>query len=56
MMLKYNESEGYGYHALLDNIEKLQEEDYLLMRDNVRKLYYEKFTKEAFVTRLEDED
>ena len=44
-----------GYHALLENIEKLQEKDYLLMRDNVRKLYYEKFTKEAFVKRLEDE-
>ena len=45
-----------GYHALLKNIDKLQEEDYLVMRDNVRKLYYEKFTKEAFVKRLEDED
>ena len=45
-----------GYHALLKKIEKLREEDYLLMRDNVRKLYYEKFTKEAFVKRLEDED
>jgi len=45
-----------GYHALLKNIEKLQEEDFLLMRDNVRKLYFEKFTKEAFVRRLENED
>ena len=45
-----------GYHALLENIEELQEEDYLLMRDNVKKLYYEKFTKEAFVKRLEDEE
>jgi hypothetical protein len=44
-----------GYHALLKNIGKLQENDYLLMRDNVRKLYYEKFTKEAFVKRLDDE-
>jgi len=45
-----------GYHALLETIEKLQEEDYLEMRDNVKKLYYEKFTKEAFVKRLEDEE
>ena len=45
-----------GYHALLENVDKLQEKDYLVMRDNVRKLYYEKFTKEAFVKRLEDED
>ena len=36
-------------------LEWLQENDYLLMRDNVRKLYYEKFTKEAFVKRLDDE-
>lgn len=45
-----------GYHALIENIEKLQEEDYLLMRENVKKLYFEKFTKEAFVKRLEDEN
>jgi len=45
-----------GYHALLANIDKLQEEDYLVMRDNVKRLYDEKFTKEAFVKRLEDED
>lgn len=45
-----------GYHALLKHIGRLQIEDYLAMRDNVRKLYYEKFTKEAFVKRLEDED
>lgn len=45
-----------GYHALLENIGKFQEKDYLVMRDNVKKLYYEKFTKEAFVKRLEDED
>ena len=45
-----------GYHALLKSIGRLQIEDYFAMRDNVRKLYYEKFTKEAFVKRLEDED
>lgn len=44
-----------GYHALLENLSRLQETDYLLMRNNVKKLYYEKFTKEAFVKRLEDE-
>lgn len=44
-----------GYHALLKHVESLQEEDYLLMREEVKKLYYEKFTKEAFVKRLEDE-
>ena len=45
-----------GYHRLLDNIDHLQDKDYLAMRDNVRKLYYEKFTKEAFVKRLEEND
>ena len=44
-----------GYHALLKRIGNLQEEDYLAMRENVKKLYYKKFTKEAFVKRLEDE-
>ena len=45
-----------GYHALLNEIASLQEEDYLAMRDNVKKLYYEKFTKEAFLKRLEQND
>lgn len=45
-----------GYHALLKEIASLQKEDYLAMRDNVKKLYYEKFTKEAFLKRLEEND
>ena len=48
---------GYnGYHALLKRIDSLQIEDYLAMRDNVKKLYNEKFTKEAFMKRLEEND
>ena len=45
-----------GYHALLKEIASHQKEDYLAMRDNVKKLYYEKFTKEAFLKRLEEND
>ncbi len=45
-----------GYHALLEHLNDLQEEDFLTMRHSVRELYYEKFTKEAFVKRLEDGD
>ena len=45
-----------GYHTLLEQLEQLQEKDYLEMRENVKKLYYEKFTKEAFVKRLEEND
>ena len=45
-----------GYHALLEHLDELQEEDFLAMRRNVRELYYEKFTKEAFVKRLEEND
>ena len=45
-----------GYPALLEHLSVLREEDYLSMRQNVKKLYHEKFTKEAFVKRLEEND
>ena len=45
-----------GYDALLKNIDNLRLEDFLAMRENVKKLYYEKFTKVAFVKRLEEND
>jgi glycosyltransferase involved in cell wall biosynthesis len=45
-----------GYHALLQHMEELEETNYLAMRENVRNLYYKKFTKEAFFKRLEEND
>lgn len=48
---------GYnGYHALMDNIQELESNDYLAMRNCVKQLYYKKFTKEAFLKRLEEND
>lgn len=45
-----------GYQELLERLQELQDEDFLVMRQNVKKLYYDKFTKEAFVKRLEEND
>lgn len=45
-----------GYHALMKRIAELEENDYLAMRENVINLYYEQFTKEAFLKRLEEND
>lgn len=45
-----------GYHALLKHMMEMTEQDYLDMRQKVRALYHEKFTKEAFIKRLEEND
>ena len=45
-----------GYHTLLNRISELKEQDFLAMRERVRNLYFEQFTKEAFVKRLDEND
>ena len=42
-----------GYEAYLDVIDKLSIDDYLQMRNNVRKLYEEIFTREAFFRQIQ---
>ena len=45
-----------GYHAFVKEIDRLEENDYLKMRENVKLLYRNKFTKDAFFQRLEEND
>lgn len=41
-----------GYQEVAEQLDGLGKEEYLQMRENVRKLYHEQFTKEAFEKRL----
>ncbi len=43
-----------GYEQLIDQIDTLGEEEYMQMRENVRRLYQEQFTRTAFEKRLKD--
>lgn len=54
-MIKEYKIGFHGYQDLIKKLDDLKKEDYLKMRENVKKLYHEKFTKEAFERNLIDE-